>query len=160
MKSGQNSLNPGNSGIADQQAAAQNAIYKIQTISLPDLTDSGATISSELLTPSNQYLPVTTTHGNGTLDSQGVFNDTSRGLQVHVNARCSDTECYKYLLMVTVVRNNQAIYQSAAISFKDDCNFYSISNTSSTGSMFQSMDAFSSRYASVQPMGDSTSCLQ
>lgn len=153
-------LNPGNSAVADQQATAQNAIYKISSISLPESTGVGVIVNSDLLTPNNQYLPISTSHENGQLDSQGIFNDTSRGLQVYVNARCSDSECVKYLLLVTVVRNNQAVYQSGAISYKDDCNFYYVSNTASTGQMHQSMDSFSSAYAHVNPSGDSTSCLQ
>jgi hypothetical protein len=153
-------LNPGTSAVADQQAVAQNAIYKISSISFPEASDFGVVVNSELLTPNNQYLPISTSHENGQLDSQGIFNDTSRGLQVYVNARCSDSECTKYLLLVTVVRNNQAVYQSGAISFKDDCNFYYVSNTSTTGSMHQSMDSFSSAFAGVRPSGDTTSCLQ
>jgi hypothetical protein len=153
-------LSPGTSAVADQQATAQNAIYKISSISLPESTGAGVVVNSDLLTPNNQYLPISTAHEKGQLDSQGIFNDTSRGLQVYVNARCSDSECTKYLLLVTVVRNNQAVYQSGAISYKDDCNFYYVSNTSTTGQMHQSMDSFSSTFANVQPSGDSTSCLQ
>lgn len=153
-------LNPGTSAVADQQATAQNAIYKISSISYPESTGSGVVVNSDLLTPSNQYLPISTSHENGQLDSSGIFNDTSRGLQVYVNARCSDSECTKYLLLVTVVRNNQAVYQSGAISYKEDCNFYYVSNTSTTGQMHQSMDSFSAAFAMVQPSGDSTSCLQ
>lgn len=153
-------LQAGNSAIADQQATAQNAIYKISSISLPVATDYGVEITSDLLNPSNQYLPISTTHETGQLDSQGIFNDTARGLQVYVNARCSDSECTKYLLLVTVVRNNQAVYQSGAISYKDDCNFYYVSNTAQTGQMHQSMNSFSSAYADRGPSGDTTSCLQ
>lgn len=160
VKTAQTSLNPGGSAVADQQATALNAIYKINSISLPSATDYGVVINSDLLTPSNQYLPISTSHENGVLDSQGIFNDSSRGLQVYVNARCSDAECTKYLLLVTAVRNNQAVYQSGAVSYKEDCQFWSISNTSSTGQMYNSMDAFSSATSGVPPMGDSTSCLQ
>lgn len=160
VKTGQTSLNAATSTVAEQQATAQNAIYKISTISLPTVTDAGITVASELLNPGNQYLPITTRHENGNLDSQGIFNDSARGLQVYVNSRCSDTDCYKYLLLVTVVRNNQAIFQSGAISFKEDCNFYSISIGTSTGQMFQSLNDFESRYSSTTPIGDSTSCLQ
>lgn len=153
-------LNSGTSAVADQQAAAQNAIYKISAISLPEANGSEVVVNSDLLDPSNQYLPISTTHDSSRLDSQGVFNDSSRGLQVHVQSRCSDAECGKYLLLVTVVRNNQAVYQSGAISYKDDCSFYYVSNTNATGNMHQSIDSFSSAYAHVPPTGDSTSCLQ
>lgn len=160
VKTAATPLNSGTSAVADQQATAQNAIYKISTISVPESTDTGVVVNSDLLTPNSQYLPISTSHENGLLDSQGVFNDSARGLQVHVQARCSDSECTKYLLLVTVVRNNQAVYQSGAISYKDDCSFYYVSNTTTSGQMHQSLDSFSSAYANVQPTGDSTSCLQ
>lgn len=160
VKTSATPLNPGTTAVADQQATAQNAIYKISSISQPEVAGSSVVVNSDLLNPSNQYLPISTSHENGRMDSQGVFNDSGRGLQVYVNARCSDADCTKYLLLVTVVRNNQAVYQSGAISYKDDCNFYYVSNTSSTGQMHQSMDSFSSAYAHVGPSGDSTSCLQ
>lgn len=160
VKTGQTSLNPGASAVAEQQASAQNAIYKIASVSLPSPTDYGVTISADLLTPNNQYLPITTSHESGRLDSEGVFNDSARGLLVYVNSRCSDYTCNKYMLLVTVTRNNQAIFQSGAISFQEDCNFYSIANTATTGQMFRSMDEFDSRYAGLSPIGDSTSCLQ
>ncbi len=160
VKTGQTSLSAATSVPAEQQAAAQSSLYKISSISLPNATDAGVTIDSELLNPSNQYLPLTTRHENGILDSQGIFNDSARGLQVHVNSRCTDTGCTKYLLLVTVVRNNQAVFQSGAISFKEDCNFYSISVSTSSGQMFQSLNDFDSKYSNVSPIGDSTSCLQ
>ncbi len=155
VKTEQTNLNPATSTTADQQAQAQNAIYKINTVSLPVETNGGVVINSELLTPNSQYMPISTSHENGTLNSQGVFNDTARGLQVFVNARCDNASCDKYLLLVTVVRNNQAVYQSGALSYKDDCNFYSIAVGNSTGSMFQSMDAFAnSSYANRASAGD------
>ncbi len=161
VKSGATSLNPTTSAVADQQAQAQNAIYKISTITVPQVVDGGVEITSELLTPNGQYLPITTTHSGARLDSQGVYNDSARGLQVLINARCSDVECVKYTLLVTVTRSNQAVYQSGAISFKDDCNFSSVANNSTTGSMFQSMDAFAnSSIANVSPKNDWASCQQ
>lgn len=160
VKTASTTLNPGTAAIAEQQAQAQNAMYKISSISLPHQSDIGATVDSELLNPSNQYLPVTTAHENGQMDSQGIFNDTQRGLQVHVQARCTDSVCTKYILLVTVVRNNQALFQSAAISFKDDCSFYTSSVSSGTGQMYQSLDGFASAYSSVQPRNDGDSCLQ
>ena len=161
VKSGTTSLNPTTSAVADQQAQAQNAIYKISTITVPAVVDAGVEITAELLTPNGQYLPITTTHSASRLDSQGVYNDSARGLQVLINARCSDSDCFKYVLLVTVTRNNQAVYQSGAISFKDDCNFYSVANNSSTGSMYQSMDSFAnSSIANQSPKNDWASCQQ
>jgi hypothetical protein len=160
VKSTQTNLNPAVSSVAEQQATAQNAIYKISSISIPTDTDAGVTVSSELLNPSNQYLPITTSHENGAMNSQGVFNDSARGLQVHVDARCSADGCYKYQLLVTVVRNNQAVFQSAAISFKNDCSFKSISVGSNAGQMFRSMDEFESKYSNVAPAEDIDSCLE
>ncbi len=160
VKSSQTNLNPAVSSAAEQQATLQNAVYKINTVSLPNLTGAGFTVNSELIDPSNQYLPVTTSHENGALDSQGVFTDSTRGLQVYVNARCSSDECFKYLLLVTVVRNNQAIFQTGAISYKNDCRFKSVSMGTNVGQMFQNMNDFESRYSNVMPDNDSESCLQ
>lgn len=132
-------MNPGVSAQAEQQASVQNAVYKIASISTPNMTDAGLTVDFEMLTPSNQYLPVTTHHENS-LEAQGQYNDTQRGLQVIVSSRCSADDCSKYLLLITVTRNNTAVFQSAAVSYKDDCKFYSISVTNS----FQTLDALDS----------------
>jgi len=134
-------LNQPVSAQAEAQAAAQNVLYKIASVSTPTIPEDGSPIqvSFELLTPSNQYLPVTTSHSSSNLDAQGVYQDTGRGVQIYVSARCTPDNCSKYYLLITVVRNGQALFQSGALSYRDDCSsFYSISVTNS----FSSLDAF------------------
>jgi hypothetical protein len=145
-------MNGAVSGQAQQLAASQNALYKIASISTPvaSTTGTGNTVAIELLTPSNQYLPVVTHHENGSLESQGVYHDTERGLDVFVNAKCSSDNCSKYLLLVSVTRNNQALFQTAAVSYVSDCSYYTISVTNSFSNvtalenLVQSSSAYSS----------------
>lgn len=158
VKSTNTNLNPAVSSQADQQAAAQNANYKIYSVSLPNQTGTGYSVDVQLTDPSNQYLPLTTNHDGGNLDSQGIYTDSARGVQVYVQARCSSDECYKYTLLVTVVRNNQSLFQSAAISFKNDCQFNAISVGANSGQMFRSLDELESRYSNLQPRNDADSC--
>ncbi len=160
VKNTPNNLNSAVSSQAEVQAAAQNANYKIFSVSLPTMSDVGYTVDVQLQDPANQYLPLTTNHDNGLMDSQGIYTDSARGLQVYVQARCSTDECFKYTLLVTVVRNNQSIFQTAAISFKNDCQFNSISVGASTGQMFQSLDDLESRYGNLQPRNDIDTCSQ
>lgn len=140
VKSQQTNLNPTISAQADQQAASMNANYKIATVSIPEATEAGYAVNVELTTPSGEVLPLRTRHENGNTDSEGVYNDTQRGLQVHVLARCSQGDCYKYTLIVTTAKNNQAIYQALAISYKDDCKFNAVSASYSVGSFLMSLN--------------------
>ena len=90
--------------------------------------------------PDRQYLPVTTRHENGNMYSEGSFTDSARGAKVYVQAECFGADCFKYLLLVTVVKNNQTVYQTAALSFKCDTTFYSISVAQGVAQFFRSMD--------------------
>lgn len=134
------SMNQPVSTQAEQQAAAQNSLYKIATISTPAPTDNGVSVDFEILTPLNQYLPVTTKFENGNLNSSGTYQDPTRGNQVRMDSRCSADGCSKYLLLVQVIRNGATIFQTAAVSYKTDCSFYTISVTNS----FSTIDALDS----------------
>ena len=125
---------------SEQLAMNQTLLYKIATISQPEQTDSGVIVESDILTPANQYLPITTRHENGNLYSQGVYQDASKGAQVKIESRCTADDCSKYTMLVSVYRNNAVVFQNAAVSYKDDCKFYTVSTTNS----FQNLDAFDS----------------
>ncbi|MEK6627029.1 MAG: hypothetical protein AABY53_00245 [Bdellovibrionota bacterium] len=153
VKTQQTNLNPTVSAQADQQGASVSADYKIATVAIPTQTGSGFTVSVELQSPSGEILPLTTRHENGVLDSEGVYSDSQRGLQIYVQARCSQDSCTKYTLIVTTFRNNQALYQAAAISYKDDCKFNSVSASYSAGSFIQSLNDAENKY-NTQPQGD------
>lgn len=158
VKTQRNDLNASVSGQADAQAAAQNAIYRIYTVSIPNETDQGQSVDVQLQTPDGMVLPVTTHHNSGQLDSQGRYTDSARGLEVYVQARCSADNCAKYLLIVTVLRSQQMVYQSLALSYKDDCKFYSLSSSANAGTFYSSLNAAESilprQYPNAVPTND------
>lgn len=151
VKTQRNDLNGPVSQQADAQGAALNANYRIATVSVPNQTDAGVTIDVQLTTPDGLNLPVTTHHENGQLDSQGIYSDTARNLQIYVQARCSADNCAKYLLMISAVRNQQVVYQSVALSYKDDCKFYALSSSTNAGSFYYSLDEAETRIAREYP---------
>lgn len=131
-------MNPQVSNQAEQQAASQSTLYKIATITTPTETAAGHSAMFELFTPANMYVPITTYHENGNLDAEGIYKDASRGNDIYVQTRCSADGCSKYLVLLTVVRNNTALFQTAAVSYASDCKFYSVSVTNS----FRDLNAF------------------
>ncbi len=136
-KADSENMNPIISTQSEQQAASQNLIYKISTLSVPAAIEANFKVDIDLENPDHQYLPITTNHEPGNLYSEGSFSDAKRGSQVHVQAECFGSDCYKYLLLVTVVKNNQTVFQTAALSFKDDCKFYSVSVAQGVSSFFK-----------------------
>lgn len=159
VKSQQTNLNPGVSSQADQQAASVGMDYKISTVSVPNPTDSGNTVDVQLLSPSGEYLPLTTRHENGNLDAYGVYNDSAKGVQVQVQARCSADDCFKYTFISTVIKNNQKVYQAVAISYKNDCKFNIASSSFSAGQFVQSLAEAENKYQ-VFPVNDIETCPQ
>ena len=147
-KTSQLNMNPNVTAQAEQTASAQKVLYKIASISTPTVAEdgSGTTVSFELLTPSNQYLPFTTTHVSGALSRQGVYQDTVNNVQVNIQSKCATTDCASYYLLVTVLRNNVAVFQTGAVSYANDASFYSISVTNG----FQTVEALQSYVAGTQ----------
>lgn len=162
VKTEADNLNPSVSAAADQQASALNANYSIYSISLPQQTSAGHVVELELRSPNGQYLPVTTRHENGRLDSEGRYVDSQRSLEVWVQARCSADNCSKYILLVTVVKNNQSVYQSLAISYASDCKFNLVTSSGTIGTFYSSLNAAagSSQVSSVFPKNDISTCSQ
>ena len=153
-----NSLNPASSSQATQQAAALNANFTLATISLPTDTGSGQTVNVELQIPSGQILPLTTRHENGNLVSDGVYTDAQSGSQLRIQSSCSRDNCSKYLILVTVFKSNQAVYQTFGISYREDCTFSVVSASSSVGSFFRDIYAAENQYSNIGPMNDIDSC--
>lgn len=163
VKTQQNNLNPSVSSAADQQAASLNANYQVKSVSTPQANSSGGyQVDLEISDPSGAVLPVSTTHDSTHPDSQGIYNDTQRGLQVYVQARCSTgDQCFKYILLVTVVKNNQSVYQSMAVSYANDCRFNLITSSGTIGTFFGSLsEAAGSPAASISPRNDINTCTQ
>ena len=147
-KTSQLNMNPNATAQAEQTASAQKVLYKIASISTPSAAadGSGTSVSFELLTPSNQYLPFTTTHTAGALSRQGLYQDTVNNVQVNIQSKCTTADCASYYLLVTVLRNNVALFQTGAVSYANDNAFYSISVTNG----YQSVDALESYVATTQ----------
>lgn len=133
-----------NPAVSTQSEAQASIIYKIVAVDVPKSTSSGFSVDTDIQTPDNQFLPLTTTHDSSGSLSQGTFQDTARGAVVRVQAKCSGDGCMKYLLLVTVTKNNVALFQSAAISYKNDKKFYSISIQQGVDSFFENIDALDS----------------
>ncbi|MBC7467374.1 MAG: hypothetical protein H7256_15395 [Bdellovibrio sp.] len=148
-KTSQLNMNPGVTAQAEQTASAQKVLYKIASISTPvSATDGsgGTSVSFELLTPANQYLPFTTTHVAGALTRQGLYQDTVNNVQVSVQSKCTTADCTSYYLLVSVLKNNVAVFQTGAVSYANDQYFYGISVTNN----FTSVDSLQSYVASTQ----------
>ncbi len=133
-----------NPAVSTQSEAQASIIYKIVAVSRPNSTSTGFSVDTDIQTPDNQFLPLTTTHDSSGSLSQGTFQDTARGAVVRVQAKCAGDGCMKYLLLVTVTKNNVALFQSAAVSYKDDLKFYSISIQQGVDAFFESIDALDS----------------
>lgn len=122
---------------SNQQGAMYGVNYNIATIDYPNCANGSCSVNIEIKTPQNQYLQFTTNH-YGYQDSFGTYNDPS-GAIVQIQARCEGQACDKYALLATVTKNGQNMFQSAAISYKNDCNFY-VASLSSQYNMYQSID--------------------
>lgn len=153
VKTQQTQLNPTQTIAADQQAAAVQANYKISSISVPEATGSGFLVYVELTTPSGAALSLTTRHENGVMDSDGVYTDSQRGLQVYVLSRCSQSDCSKYTILVTTYKSNQALYQDAAVSYKNDCKFNRVSASYNVGSFIYNLNDAEYKF-NVSPTND------
>ena len=160
VKTNSNDMSPSTTTPATQQAAAANANYTISTLSLPEVTPSGHKVEVELQMPNGSILPLTTRHENGNNFSEGTYNDAQLGNQVHIQASCSSGDCSKYLLLVTVYRNNQSIFQTFAISYSNDCKFNIASTSYATGSFFRDLTSAENRYMNIGPANDIESCSQ
>ncbi len=118
--------NPAVSRPSIQAADTQQLLYGITSLERPELaseSDPQTRIKLEIRTPDQRYVPIETSHIDGN-DSFGFFDDTQKnGTKLDIRARCEGTQCDRYLLLVTVVKNGYAIHQLAAISYSSDCMF-------------------------------------
>ena len=160
VKDQQNLIAPTATSQATQEAASQNANYTIATISWPRAENSGYSVDVELQTPNGQFLPVTTHHDQSTAFSQGTYSDSQNNIQVLIQASCSTDSCSKYVLLVTVYRSSQALFQTFAISYANDCNFSIRSASNSAGSFYNSLNAAENANMSVGPQNDISQCQQ
>lgn len=149
-KKEQQILNPQTTAQSIQQADNQSISYSLSSVSTPEDKGGGLNaVVSEILSRSN-YIPIETTHSLNQ-DSYGVYDDTSQGTKLDIRARCIGAACETYVLLVTVVKNNYAYHQMAAISFSSDNFFYSEQRNYKVASMYKSVDEVLKAHADLQP---------
>ena len=105
---------------------AQGLLYNITVIDRPIPGDSDGNsfvINAEIRTPFNRFIPITTTHVQGQ-DVLGTYNDAETGAQLDIRARCKGAQCEKYILLITVLKNNQSVHQVLAISNSNEEFFH------------------------------------
>jgi hypothetical protein len=158
VKDQANVIAPTQTSQATQQAAAQSANYTIATISEPEIGNDYA-VNVELQIPNTgEYLPITTRHSFNSQFSQGTYNDTKNNVQVLIQASCSTDNCSKYILLVTVYRNSQALFQTFAISYANDCKFNVVASSGVIGSFYSSLNVAENAHMNVGPRNDLNQC--
>lgn len=141
-------MNPVVNTNSNNAANAQGLLYKITVIELPgEATDGSFTVNAEIKTPMGRFIPITTTHTAGR-DVYGTYNDADTGAYLDIRARCMGANCDTYLLLVTVVKNNQSVHQSLAISYLTESFFHLDENnaTVSPGNFYRSLDEVVQRH--------------
>lgn len=122
-QTGQQIVSPQVSGPSVNAANAQNIAVDVVTVERPESTTDGSlSVTSELKLPNGSYIPVTTTHTNGSEAYGQVDIDTQTKLDVR--SGCFETNCAKYIMLITVVKSNYAVHQIAVISKLADSFFY------------------------------------
>jgi hypothetical protein len=145
-QSGQQVVNPNVSTASAQAATSQNLFYEITSLSRPD---ENVQVVIEIKTPDGYYIPITTDHASGQLDARGVYDDTRNGAQLEFRARCSNASCDQYTLLMTVIKNQYAYHQTAAVSYRMDCEFnVEQLNAAVTRNFYTSLDSVITKFAS------------
>ncbi len=155
-----NVMNPATSTPSVAAASAQSLMYDVNSISWPIPSDSSAEvhIESEIKTPSNKFIAITTNHKSEGVDSRGVTDDSENGTKLDIRARCVGENCEKYLYLATIVKSGYAIHQLAVISYSNDCK-YNLENVNYTvKSFYQNLDQLAQQN-NIQPRNDrETNC--
>lgn len=153
-KTAQQVMNPQITNQSIQQADTQDISYTLNSVSIPVDNGNGTnTVTSEIVSRAVNYVPVDTTHSLNQ-DSYGFYDDSTQGTKLDIRARCLGEGCAKYVLLITVVKNDYAYHQMAAISFKDDDFFYSEQRNYKVATMYRSVDEVLAQHSDLQPGGN------
>lgn len=156
IKTGYTSGDP----AASQQSSQYNAyqglaidIYSLLTPQLDGNNDNMLKVLSDLdvSMPTKTEYPVTTLHNRSGSDSAGQA-DLGNGLAFKVYARCSGTDCEKYLMMAWIEYQGQIRAQVVALSYSLDCQFYKDIRT--VNNSFKSLNEVEQFYSSKAPRND------
>ncbi|MFN3455700.1 MAG: hypothetical protein ACK41T_12140, partial [Pseudobdellovibrio sp.] len=96
---------------------------------------------------------ITTTH-TGNQDAGGTYTDSTTGAQLYVRSRCIGTNCEKYALLITVVKNGQSYHQMAAISYANDCQFNLETRNAQVTSLYTNIDQLLAQRSNVVALND------
>lgn len=143
-------INPAVSNPSVQAANNQGLLYQLTSLERPlEATDGSISVSSEIKTPGGLYVPVTTTHVNGS-DAGGTINDAGSQSTLDIRARCIGSDCEKYIMLITVIRNGSAVHQIAALSNKD-LDYFTLENINVSVSLqfYRSLDELAQHYGSL-----------
>lgn len=147
-------VRPQTSQASQQAAQVQNVNYILDSVSAPSQNSDGTyTISSEMHTPSGDYLPFSTTH-TGAQDAGGTYSDANSGNTLDIRARCIGDSCNEYVLLVTVVKNGYAYHQVAAISYANDCSYYVEERNTQIEQIYSSVQDVINQNSNLQAMND------
>lgn len=149
-KTNQQVMNPKITNDSILVAETQDISYMLNSVSTPEQNQNGSnTVTSEITTRSANYIPIYTTHIENQ-DSYGIYDDASQGTKLDIRARCLGSDCEKYALLITVVKNGYAYHQMAAISFKDDDFFYVEQRNYKVAQMYRNIDEVLAQNSQVQ----------
>lgn len=155
-----NVMNVATSTTSIAAASAQSLMYDINSISwpIPSETSAEVHIDSEIKTPTNKFIAISTNHKSEGVDSRGVTDDTENATKLDIRARCVGENCEKYLMLATIVKGGYAIHQLAVISYSNDCK-YNLENVNYTvKSFYQNLDQLAQQN-NIQPRNDrETNC--
>ena len=144
-QSGQQIVNQTGSTASAQAAVSQNLFYEIVSLSRPD---ENVQVEIEIKTPDGSFLPITTEHNSGNLDAYGLYEDNKSGATLEFRARCSNSSCDQYTLLMTVVKTGYAYHQVAAVSYRTDCKFnVEHLNVAVNRNLYASVDAVNTKFA-------------
>ena len=146
-----NVVNAATSNQSVQAAVTQNLYYEIVSLTRPD---QDLKISIKVKTPSGLFLPITTDHSTSS-EAYGIYTDDRNGVQLEFRARCSDSICSKYTLLMTVVKSNKAYHQVAVVSYRNSCSFsFENINAAVTSSLYRDLSAVETKFASAGVVDD------
>jgi len=122
------------------QGETQDISYLLNSVSVPEQNEDGSsTVASEITSRSSNFIPIFTTHTLNQ-DSYGIHDDPSQGAKLDIRARCIGSECAKYVILITVVKNGYAYHQMAAISNKDENFFHVEQRNYKIATMYRTVD--------------------
>lgn len=147
---------PTGSAQSTQLNYQQGLAIDIYSLLTPQMDGSNSNLLKvlsdlDVSAPQKTEYPVTTVHNRSGSDSAGQA-DLGNGLSFKVLARCSGTDCEKYLMMASIEYQGQVRAQVVALSYSLDCYFYK--DIRSVNNSFKSINEVEQFYSAKTPQND------